>query len=128
MSERGRDMGMPDIALKKNAEVLEAGKRAIEIATAAGVAVGFGSDLMGELETEQLRGLQAQHEVQGTLELLRSLTSRNAQILGVDNVGSIRPGAKGDLLLLAGDPFEDPAALWQESDRRVVIQSGTVVA
>ena len=128
MSERGRDMGMPDVALKKNAEVLEAGKRAIEIATAAGVAVGFGSDLMGELETEQLRGLQAQHEVQGTLELLRSLTSRNAQILGVDKVGSIRPGANGDLVLLAGDPFEDPAALWQESDRRVVIQSGTVVA
>lgn len=128
MSERGRDMGMPDIALKKNAEVLEAGKRAIELAAAAGVLVGFGSDLMGDLETEQLRGLQAQHEVQGTLELLRSLTSRNAQILGVDHVGSIRPGANGDLVILAGDPFADPRALWEESDRRVVIQSGTVVA
>lgn len=128
MSERGRDMGMPDVALRKNAEVLEAGKNAIELAAACGVLVGFGSDLMGELETEQLRGLQAQHEVQGTLELLRSLTSRNAQILGVDHVGSIRPGAAGDLVILAGDPFEIPDVLWQESDRRLVIQSGTVVS
>jgi imidazolonepropionase-like amidohydrolase len=128
MSERGRDMGMPDVALRKNAEVLEAGKNAIELAAACGVLVGFGSDLMGELETEQLRGLQAQHEVQGTLELLRSLTSRNAQILGVDHVGSIRPGAAGDLVILAGDPFENPDVLWQESDRRLVIQSGTVVS
>lgn len=127
MSERGRDLGMAEIALRKNAEVLEAGKNAIEIATAAGVSVGFGSDLMGELEVEQLRGLQAQHEVQGTLELLRSLTSRNARILGVDTVGAIRPGANGDLLLLAQDPFEHPEALWQESQGRVVVKAGVVV-
>ena len=128
MSERGRDMGMAEVALRKNTEVLEAGKSAIELAAAAGVLVGFGSDLMGELEVEQLRGLQAQHEVQGTLELLRSLTSRNAQILGVDHVGAIRPGANGDLVILADDPFTNPATLWLESDRRVVIQSGIVVS
>jgi imidazolonepropionase-like amidohydrolase len=128
MSERGRDMGMAEVALRKNTEVLEAGKHAIELAAAAGVLVGFGSDLMGELEVEQLRGLQAQHEVQGTLELLRSLTSRNAQILGVDHVGAIRPGANGDLVILADDPFTNPATLWLESDRRVVVQSGIVVS
>lgn len=128
MSERGRDLGMAEIALRKNAEVLEAGKNAIELATKAGVPVGFGSDLMGELEVEQLRGLQAQHEVQGTLELLRSLTSRNARILGVEHVGSIRPGANGDLLVLASDPFEHPEALWQETPGRLVVKAGAVVA
>lgn len=127
MSERGRDLGMTDIALEKNTQVLTAGKAAIELAAAAGVPVGFGTDLMGDLEAEQLRGLQVQHEVQGTLELLRSITSRNADILGVDNVGAIRPGSIGDLVILDRDPFEHPDALWQESEHRVVVKSGVVV-
>jgi len=127
MSERGADMGMPAVALQKNAEVLEAGKTAIALASQAGVLVGFGTDLMGELEDEQLRGLQVQHEVQGTLELLRSVTSRNAAILGLDTVGWIRPGAAGDLVILDGNPFERPEVLWQRSEGRVVLQAGTVV-
>lgn len=127
MSERGRAMGMPEVALRKNVEVLEAGRSAIEIATAEGIVVGFGTDLMGDLEDEQLRGLKAQHEVQGTLELLRSVTSRNAQILGVEGVGEIRPGTHGDLVVLADDPFERPAALWEQSPLRIVVKAGVVV-
>jgi imidazolonepropionase-like amidohydrolase len=127
MSEKGSEMGMPPIALKKNAEVLEAGKSAIELATAAGVTVGFGSDLMGALESEQLRGLEVQHQVQGTLELLRSVTSRNAQILGLEHVGRIKPGANGDLIVLEDDPFLRPEALWQESSGRVVVKSGVII-
>mgnify|MGYP002683074269 CR=1 FL=1 len=64
----------------------------------------------------------------GSLELLRSLTSRNARILGVDHVGAIRAGANGGLLVLASDPFEHPEALWQESPGRVVVKAGAVVA
>lgn len=127
MSERGLELGMADIALEKNSQVLEAGKAAIELATEAGISVGFGTDLMGDLEVEQLRGLQVQHEVQGTLELLRSITSRNAAILGVDHVGSIRPGASGDLVVLAQDPFVHPESLWEQSEGRVVVKSGRVV-
>jgi len=41
MSERGRDMGMAEVALRKNTEVLEAGKNAIELAAAAGVAAAM---------------------------------------------------------------------------------------
>lgn len=127
MSERGAEMGMPAAALQKNAQVLEAGKTAIATASQAGVLIGFGSDLMGELEDEQLRGLQVQHEVQGTLELLRSVTSRNAAILGLDTVGRVRPGAVGDLVVLDGNPFERPEVLWERSERRVVVQAGAVV-
>lgn len=127
MSERGAELGMAEVARRKNDEVLDAGQRAVELAMAAGVVVGFGTDLMGVLESEQLRGLQVQHEVQGTLELLRSLTSRNAAILGVEDVGWIRPGAAGDLLILDGDPFVRPEVLWQRSAGRVVVQGGVVL-
>jgi imidazolonepropionase-like amidohydrolase len=128
MAREGASMGMPAVALDKNSQVLEAGRRAIELAAAAGVTVGFGTDLMGDLEIAQLDGLQVQHEVQGTLELLRSVTSRNASILGSDVHGWIRPGALGDLLVLADDPFDKPSTLWSQGEGRLVIKSGQVVA
>ena len=120
-------MGMAAVALEKNDQVLDAGKHAIELAVAAGVTVGFGTDLMGDLEEVQLEGLRVQHEVQGTLELLRSVTSRNAAILGIDVHGWIRPGATGDVLVLAGNPFDKPSTLWTQGEGRLVIKSGTVL-
>lgn len=128
MSEHGSDLGMAPIALEKNAQVLEAGQSAVELAMSTGIPVGFGSDLMGDLETMQLSGLPLQHEVQGTLELLRSLTSRNAEILGSDRHGRVAVGCTGDLLILPADPFVTPGVLWEESAERVVVKAGLVVS
>jgi imidazolonepropionase-like amidohydrolase len=127
MAEKGAEIGMVEIALKKNHEVLASGKTAIEIATRHGILVGFGTDLMGDLEYAQLRGLEIQHEVQGTLELMRSITSRNAQVIGNPKHGSVAVGSFGDLVVLDGNPFEKPSVLWNMSEGRTVIKSGRVV-
>lgn len=127
MAQHGEAIGMAEIARRKNTEVLDAGQGAIELASAAGVSVGFGTDLMGDLEDEQLRGLELQHEVQGTLELLRSVTSRNADLLGDERLGRLRPGSVGDLVVLGGDPFEEPQVLWEPTDGRAVVMAGEVV-
>lgn len=58
-----------------------AGKTAMELALAAGVKVGFGSDHMGALETEQLAGLRLHIEAAVVLETLRSTTSVNAELV-----------------------------------------------
>lgn len=121
MSRHGGDLGMTSIGLAKNAEVLDLGKTAIERAYGAGVAVGFGSDLMGGLESEQLHGLRLQSEVSGVLELLRSVTSVNAALLRNDRIGRIAPGALGDVLIFDGNPLEDPALLWSDRRPRVVL-------
>lgn len=127
MAESGARLGMPELGLAKNAEVLDAGRRAIELAAATGIPIGFGTDVMGDLESEQLRGIALQHEVQGTLEVLRSLTSRNADILAGPDIGRIRVGALGDVLLHDGDPSERPELLWTPSPGRVVVKGGVVV-
>ena len=127
MAKFGRDLGMSDIALGKNAQVLDSGMRAIELAMSKGISVGFGSDLMGDLEYMQLDGLEVQHEVQGTIELMRSVTSRNAEILKTEKHGWVKPNMTGDLLVLDGNPFESPAILWTQSEGRVVIKAGQVV-
>src|SRR5690348_2631799 len=52
--------------------VLDAGRGAIELARATGVHIGFGTDLMGALEDEQLTGLRRQMEADGPVNALQS--------------------------------------------------------
>jgi imidazolonepropionase-like amidohydrolase len=128
MERRGAELGLTAVGQAKNREVLDAGRTAIRIARDAGVRIGFGTDLMGALDGEQLHGLRLQAEVEGTLAALTAATSANADLLGRDDLGRIRPGAIADLLVLDGNPLEDPSVLWAGPERRAVFQGGTRVA
>jgi imidazolonepropionase-like amidohydrolase len=128
MERRGAELGLAPVAQAKNREVLDAGRAAIGLAREAGVRIGFGTDLMGALDDEQLHGLRLQAEVEGPLALLRAATSVNAELLGRDDLGRIGPGAVADLLVLDGDPLRDPSVLWGGPDRRAVFQAGIRVA
>lgn len=123
IDRRGADLGLSAVGQAKNREVLDAGQRAVELALGAGVPVGFGTDLMGGLEDEQLQGLRLQCEAAGPLETLRSATSVNAALLRRPDLGRVAVGATADLLLVDGDPLEDPSVLWAETGR-TVIQGG----
>ena len=128
MERRGAELGLAPVAQAKNREVLDAGRTAIRLAREAGVRIGFGTDLMGTLDDEQLHGLRLQAEVEGPLAVLRAATSVNAELLGRDDLGRIGPGAVADLLVLDGDPLQDPSVLWGDPNRRAVFQGGTRVA
>lgn len=128
MNRRGNEVGISPSAAAKNQEVLDAGKAAVQIAHREGVAVGFGSDLMGDLENDQLIGLQLQTEASGILNTLRSATSVNASLLRSKELGSIAEGCAGDFVILDGNPFRDPSVLWDEAKPRTVIQAGKVVS
>jgi imidazolonepropionase-like amidohydrolase len=126
MARRGDEIQLTDVGKQKNAEVLDAGVKAIEIAHKHGIKIGFGSDLMGNLHHDQLQGIRLQHEVQSVYELLKSLTSVNAEILQMTDVGQIKVGAFGDLIIYGGNPFEQPDLLWTESESRRVISNGVL--
>ncbi|HEX3590281.1 MAG TPA: amidohydrolase family protein [Pseudonocardiaceae bacterium] len=127
MERRGGEIGMAEVSRAKNREVLDAGKRAVEYARAAGVRIGFGTDLMGVLEDEQLAGLRQQVDVEGVPATLRSATSVNADLLGRPDLGRVRPGCAGDLLVIHGNPFERPELLWGPPRTRTVIRNGSAV-
>ena len=127
MDRRGDEVGMGLVSQRKNQEVLSAGRRAVEIALASGVRVGFGTDLMGSLEGEQLEGLRLQIEVAGVVATLKSATSVNADLIRRPDLGRIRPGCVADLLLVDADPFADPSVLWREPERPRTVMLGGVL-
>ncbi len=127
MARRGEEVGLTEVGAAKNLEVLNAGRNAVELARDAGVRIGFGTDLMGELEDEQLAGLRLQCEALGVYDALRSATSTNAALLRRDDLGRIAEGALGDLVILDGNPVDDPSVLWDESRTRTVIKEGRII-
>ena len=127
IDRRGAEMGLTAFQQRKNAHVLASGQEAIQLARNSGVRIGFGTDLMGDLEVDQLTGLRLQVEADGVLETLRSATSVNAALLRRDDIGRIRPGASGDVLVLDGNPFDEPSVLWDADRARTVVQGGQIV-
>jgi imidazolonepropionase-like amidohydrolase len=45
------------------------------------------------------------------LDALRAATANGAELLRLTDVGTIEPGKRADLVLVDGDPVEDPRAL-----------------
>jgi len=110
MKERAADFGMSAEMLAKNDLVIDGGLRSLEICKQAGVPVAYGSDLLGELQIDQSREFLLRREVLSNLEIIRSATTTGAQITRTEGkLGTIRPGAFADLLVLDSDPLKDLA-------------------
>lgn len=127
MERRGAEVGLSEFGLEKNRVVLAKGREAVRLAVDAGVRVGFGTDLMGDLEDAQLDGLRLQADAMGLASTVRAATETNAALLQLDDRGRLEPGLVGDVLLLPGDLTEQPELLWDPAvDRTVIIRGRTV--
>lgn len=119
MKERAAEFGMTGDMLAKNDLVIDGGLRSLEICKRAGVPVAYGSDLLGQLQSEQSREFLLRREVLSPLEIIRSATMVGAQILRMEGkLGTLQAGAFADLILVDGDPLRD-LALFQEQGRHL---------
>jgi imidazolonepropionase-like amidohydrolase len=108
MRRRGRDYGLSPYSLAKNEVVLEAGMRSLEIARNAGVKIGFGSDLLGQLQDDHCGEFMLRGEAMSAPEVIRSATLVNAEIVRqTGKLGELVPGAFADLLVVDDDPYQD---------------------
>jgi len=125
MDRRGRELGMPAKNLEKNKKVLKAGLHSLEICKAAGVQLGFGTDLLGVLRADQSREFLIRSEVLSPAEVIRSATVTNAQLLNMQSeLGEIKPGALADLLVVDGDPLKDLNLLQDQGAHLHAIMKG----
>lgn len=120
---------LPAAALAKLAAIGDAASAAVEYCASAGVRLGFGTDLFGELRDRQCDEFTARARVQSAIDVLRSATSINAELLGLtDEIGTLRVGAAADLLAVEGDPLKDIAVLTEpQSHLKLILAGGRVV-
>ncbi len=125
LRRRGRDYGLTDYSLAKNETVLNAGLRSLELARAAGVPIGFGSDLLGQLQNDHCREFLIRREAMSAQEIIRSATLVNARILRREGqLGELKPGALADLLVVDGNPYEDIGLFQDGGPALAVIMKG----
>ncbi len=113
----GADGGAPQHLLNKLDDVATQGIAAIGHCRAAGVKIGFGTDLLGPLHRHQRDELRLRHEGgESAFEILHSATAVNAEILGMEGLlGTIAQGAHADFLVIDGDPLTDLSLLYEDS-------------
>ncbi len=128
MYEAGSASGLSAGSLAKLDEVRTAALDAFDRARRAGVNIAYGSDLLGALQTQQLGEFTIRGRIQPNLDVIRSATSTAARLLRMENdIGTLRPGAFADLLVLDADPEQDLAVLTApEQNLRHVIRGGIV--
>ena len=129
MKEAGARYGLGTYMQEKNEVVMRAGIESLSIAEKAGVPVGFGTDLLGELHPMQNQEFKIRSEKQSPLSIIQSATCINADIIKQkDQLGVIKEGAIADLLFLDSNPLDDIAVL-AEPDKhiRMIYQAGQQV-
>lgn len=123
-------LGLPSSATEKVHAVNRRALEAVEACAAAGVKLGLGCDLHGDVFLQkQTHELMLRAQVQAPIDVLRSATSVNAEIVQMQGrLGQIAPGALADMILVDGDPTKD-ISVFAEPLRNVgyVIKDGITV-
>lgn len=128
MDQMGQKFNFPRANIEKNKRILAAGISSLEIAVAAGVSMGFGTDLIGEVQVLQNKELAIRAQVQAPVDVLRSMWHVNPQLCHMEGlIGTLTPGAYGDVVVSRVNPLEDLVAFSDhETSITHVIKGGVV--
>jgi len=120
---------LPPAIVDNLRRTIDRGKQVYAWAREAGVPLGLGTDLWGpEAQHWQLRELQARTDFETTVNILRSATAVNADLLmQKGELGTIAPGALADILLVEGDPLADITVMLNpDQNLKFIMQDGAI--
>jgi imidazolonepropionase-like amidohydrolase len=128
MYAKGPELGAPEYIQRKTPEVLDASREAFRLGLEVGVPIAAGTDCgapghpHGSLPEE----LKLMVEAGATpMQALRFGTAAAAELLGIDEeLGTLEPGKKADLVAVTGNPLQDIDAL---REVRLVLRGGAKV-
>jgi imidazolonepropionase-like amidohydrolase len=125
--EEGDKHGVPAANLDKLQVVLDAGLDSLRLAKAAGVKIASGSDLLGPLAADLGREIAMQAQILGAHAAIIAATRTNAELLRLDDrLGTIAAGKQADLIVVDGDPLDQPALLGRAEHLSVIMIGGRV--
>ena len=121
----GKQWGLPQVSIDKIKDVRETGWQSLEYAKAAGVKMGFGTDLLGETHHYQSLEFSIRAEVLSPFEIIQSATARNAELLNcAGELGVVAPGALADMIVVDGNPLDDLTLLQDQGEHLPLIMKG----
>ncbi len=129
MAEVGEMLGLPAVNIEKNKLVLEEGLKAVGIAKDAGVALGFGTDLLGEAQPWQNREFAIRAQAESARDILHAMYVVNPTLCRMEGeIGTLTTGAHGDVVISKVNPLDNIAALAEPATAlSTVIKGGKTV-
>jgi imidazolonepropionase-like amidohydrolase len=125
MKKRAAEFGMNADMLAKNDLVIDGALRSLEICKRHGVPVAYGTDLLGQLQTEQSKEFEIRAQVVSPIEIIRSATTIGAKLLRMeDKLGCLKADAYADLIALEADPLKDLGVFKGQGERIAMIMKG----
>ncbi len=126
-AQHGERLGLSPVVMEKLNMVNDAGIAMLGLCESENVQLGFGTDLMGDMEFAQLQELTIRARAQRPVDVLKSATSVNAKIVQRSDLGVIAPGPLADILVVDGDPLKDISVLTEtDKNMRMIMKDGVV--
>lgn len=110
MAERGLELGRPAwlVEVSKGPHLEERLQR-MDIPIKAGVKIGAGTDVLGDMYTEMMLLMKAGMPA---MRVIETVTRINAEILQkADELGTLTSGKLADVIVVDGDPLKDIQAM-----------------
>ena len=128
LAQDGPSYGLPPASIAKIEDVRTAGMDSLSILRDAGVTIAFGTDLLGETQVRQNEEFSIRARVLPSFEIIQSVTTIAARLLGMEGqIGIVAPGAIADLLVVEGAPLTDVSVLTDHQNAiKLVMQGGRV--
>ncbi len=126
MMQHGEELGLSAENLNKAKDVHELAYKSVEYLYRAGARMGMGTDLFEErYHPMQSREFEFRADIVKPLDLLRSATSVNAEIMQKQGeVGVIAPGAHADFVAIDGNPLNDISLMSDPDKNFALIMKG----
>lgn len=127
--ESAAETGLSDTVVNNVTTAVAQGKNVYGWARKHGVPIALGTDLWGpDARRSQLRELEVRADLDEAPNIVRSATTVNAELLGMPGLlGTIRPGAFADLLVVRGDPLRDARVLCDPGNNLMLVMKDGVI-
>jgi len=125
----GPAMGLPPESVAKVDEVRRKGLESLSIMRDTGLPMAYGSDLLGGMQPHQSGEFALRAQVLPAQMVIDAACGIAARLLRMEGqVGTLAPGAYGDLILVARDPLQDISVLSGQGEGiDVILKDGAVV-
>jgi imidazolonepropionase-like amidohydrolase len=127
--ESAGETGLSDTIVHNVTDAIERGRTVYGWARKHGVPIALGTDLWGpDARRSQLRELELRSELDEALNVVRSATTVNADLLMMQGeLGTIRRGAFADLLVVDGNPLRDARVLCHPEQNLLLVMKDGVI-